>query len=393
MNDVYACAAGYVCAHHRSQQKTPSVLHLIFFFKECSAFFFLPCLLPFFFRVSRALLRHSKFSSFQRQLNLYQFRKIVKGVDAGGYQHPMFHRDRPEDLCHVRRSVSGSGRYDASAAKASAKRSAAAALNQRQQQQQQARGGEGGGWAGAAGPRARKSAAATRRVGKLRDRAVESRHPVPPASNTIFQSSSTGQMGADHHHHRHRLGQPAVALSSGQQQQQVVSGGGVVSSAAPAADSSDAGERSPWTSGESSDSDASIDLSAAATAERWTEMEPASAAAPARQQALSTDDGEEAEGEDSSSDSEGAVGAGPAAGDGAASRRIERVSDPRGEGAGEALLGGGLAVAASGGGAGGGRVFPSGGGAATSRKSPFNFLKKTLSFMERVSTRQRESQL
>lgn len=51
--------------------------------------------------------RHSKFSSFQRQLNLYSFRKIVKGPDTGGYAHPMFHRDRPDDLYHVRRSISG----------------------------------------------------------------------------------------------------------------------------------------------------------------------------------------------------------------------------------------------------------------------------------------------
>ncbi|CAM9788675.1 unnamed protein product, partial [Hapterophycus canaliculatus] len=60
--------------------------------------------------------RHSKFSSFQRQLNLYSFRKIVKGPDAGGYAHPMFRRDKPDDLYHVRRSISGSGRYEPAAA-------------------------------------------------------------------------------------------------------------------------------------------------------------------------------------------------------------------------------------------------------------------------------------
>ncbi|KAG5177876.1 HSF-type DNA-binding-domain-containing protein, partial [Tribonema minus] len=47
--------------------------------------------------------KHDKFSSFQRQLNLYGFRKIVKGRESGCYIHCYFQRGHPELLKQVRR--------------------------------------------------------------------------------------------------------------------------------------------------------------------------------------------------------------------------------------------------------------------------------------------------
>jgi len=49
--------------------------------------------------------KHDKFSSFQRQLNLYGFRKIVRGREAGGYMHKDFQRGRLDLLKNVRRGV------------------------------------------------------------------------------------------------------------------------------------------------------------------------------------------------------------------------------------------------------------------------------------------------
>lgn len=158
--------------------------------------------------------RHSKFSSFQRQLNLYSFRKIVKGPDAGGYAHPMFHRDRPDDLYHVRRSISGSARYEPSAARAhdvSAASGAASSLAVRKGSGRVSSKTLSGEWTQ---PRVHKSRAAARRVGKLSVAAVPKR------------KDSTKET-------------PAKAVSPS-------STGTVVEGSAE--------EVSPWTSGESSES-------------------------------------------------------------------------------------------------------------------------------------------
>lgn len=47
--------------------------------------------------------RHTKLSSFQRQLNLYGFRKITKGHDIGATFHPSFQRDKRELMSEIRR--------------------------------------------------------------------------------------------------------------------------------------------------------------------------------------------------------------------------------------------------------------------------------------------------
>ena len=52
----------------------------------------------------------SKFSSFQRQLNLYGFSRLSLGEDRGGYYHEYFLRGRPDLLTNLKRlRVKGSG--------------------------------------------------------------------------------------------------------------------------------------------------------------------------------------------------------------------------------------------------------------------------------------------
>lgn len=52
--------------------------------------------------------RHTKMTSFQRQLNLYGFRRITKGDDSGAYFHPKFQQNKMELLCEIKRQpISG----------------------------------------------------------------------------------------------------------------------------------------------------------------------------------------------------------------------------------------------------------------------------------------------
>lgn len=47
--------------------------------------------------------KQSKMTSFQRQLNLYGFRRISRGEDAGCYFHPFFQRDKKHLLSNIKR--------------------------------------------------------------------------------------------------------------------------------------------------------------------------------------------------------------------------------------------------------------------------------------------------
>lgn len=49
--------------------------------------------------------RTKKFSSFQRNLNLYGFAKVRKGADTDMYAHPSFIRNKPEALLYLQKST------------------------------------------------------------------------------------------------------------------------------------------------------------------------------------------------------------------------------------------------------------------------------------------------
>ena len=48
--------------------------------------------------------RMSRFSSFQRQLNLYDFQRITEGVDRGAYMHAMFVYGQPQLTTTMKRN-------------------------------------------------------------------------------------------------------------------------------------------------------------------------------------------------------------------------------------------------------------------------------------------------
>lgn len=56
--------------------------------------------------------RHTKMTSFQRQLNLYGFRRVTKGDDVGSYYHPKFQRGRRDLIGEIKRLPGKTGAYN-----------------------------------------------------------------------------------------------------------------------------------------------------------------------------------------------------------------------------------------------------------------------------------------
>lgn len=46
--------------------------------------------------------RHNKFSSFQRQLNIYGFKRLSRGDSAGAYAHPKFLQNQREQVKEIK---------------------------------------------------------------------------------------------------------------------------------------------------------------------------------------------------------------------------------------------------------------------------------------------------
>ena len=47
--------------------------------------------------------RHNQYHSFQRQLCMYNFERIVIGHDVGAYTHPLLRKGRPDLCAHILR--------------------------------------------------------------------------------------------------------------------------------------------------------------------------------------------------------------------------------------------------------------------------------------------------
>lgn len=54
-------------------------------------------------RVLPSYFLQSNFASFQRQLNLYGFKRLASATDKGGYYHELFLRGKPELACYIQR--------------------------------------------------------------------------------------------------------------------------------------------------------------------------------------------------------------------------------------------------------------------------------------------------
>jgi hypothetical protein len=88
--------------HRRHEQQSLCLLFVsrdIFGLRNSSLYIF-----PF------ICIQQTKLTSFQRQLNLYGFRRITQGTDAGAYYHELFLKGRP-GLCQRmnRQKVKGTG--------------------------------------------------------------------------------------------------------------------------------------------------------------------------------------------------------------------------------------------------------------------------------------------